>query len=113
MICLHSKVFWLVLILGLLAEAAMAACINVAAPDSAFGPCGSIGHRFVQFHIMGAALGAVAAPGYDLNDPPFADRAVWLVLAYFTGMVQCWIVVAASVYTGRALRRSGYPCHRW
>ena len=109
MIRFRSKVLWLVLTLGFLAEAAMAVCLNAAAQDGAFGPCGLIGRRFMQFHLLGAALGAVAAPGYDLNDSPFADTAVWLVLTYFTALVQCWIVVGAIVYTGRVLLMGSSP----
>ncbi len=106
MIRFPSKVLWLVLTLGLLAEVAMAACINTVAANSAFGACGVIGSRFVQFHLLGAALGAVAAPDYDLNDPPLTQTAIWLVLTYFTALVQCWIIVAAIVYVN--LRRSKY-----
>jgi hypothetical protein len=40
MIRFRSKVLWLVLTLGFLAEAAMAVCLNAAAQDGAFGPCG-------------------------------------------------------------------------
>jgi hypothetical protein len=75
----QSKTIRLALFLSIAAEAAMAACIYAGRSGSPLGPAGFIGRGIVQFHLLGGALGAVCAPGYDLNDPPFDQTAIWLV----------------------------------